>query len=79
MMATPWLTGAGAVGHKRIRWTVEANVAARNKQKCRREERGWGGGQKQNVDGWFIRIPYAPNNDTGCEKTVYVEIAIQIV
>ncbi len=26
--ATPWLTGEGAVGHIRIRWTVEAHVAA---------------------------------------------------
>ena len=26
-VATPWSTGAGAVGHMRIRWTVEAHVA----------------------------------------------------
>jgi hypothetical protein len=31
-MATPWLTGAGAVGHMRISWTVEAHVAAQERE-----------------------------------------------
>jgi hypothetical protein len=31
-MATPWLTGAGAVGHMRIRWTVEAHVADQERE-----------------------------------------------
>jgi hypothetical protein len=31
-MATPWLTGAGAVGHMRTRWTVEAHVAAQERE-----------------------------------------------
>ena len=30
-MATPWLTGAGAMGHMRIRCTVEAYVAAQER------------------------------------------------
>jgi hypothetical protein len=31
-MPTPWLTGAGAVGLMRIRWTVEAHVAAQERE-----------------------------------------------
>jgi hypothetical protein len=31
-MTTPWLTGAGVVGHMRIRWTVEAHVAAQERE-----------------------------------------------
>jgi hypothetical protein len=31
-MVTPWLTGAGAVGHMQIRWTVEAHVAAQERE-----------------------------------------------
>jgi hypothetical protein len=31
-MATPWLTGVGAVGHMRIRLTVEAHVAAQERE-----------------------------------------------
>jgi hypothetical protein len=58
-----------------------ANVVQRHKEKRANsknvgvKKRGWGGGQKQNIDVWCIRIPYAPNNDTGCEKTTNVEIA----
>jgi hypothetical protein len=29
---TPLFTGAGAVGHMRIRWTVEAHVAAQERE-----------------------------------------------
>ena len=32
MMTTPWLTGAGAVGQMRIRWTVEAHVASQDRE-----------------------------------------------
>jgi hypothetical protein len=31
-MATPWLTGAGALGHMRIRRTVDAHVAAQERE-----------------------------------------------
>jgi hypothetical protein len=31
-MATPWLTGAGAVGHMRIREAVDAHVAAQERE-----------------------------------------------